>query len=335
MNDPGSSNILRGTRKPASAYDFRAFDALLENTPGIDAFCSSSTWAESARRAFMPTAPLVLYETPGAMAVFAHGQSLTGNPTLVPLDSTWILGSSIACPNPRRDIDALIETLLADRAFYWCTVLCGFAPQSSMYRALLAGLLRRGLRVTPFGAVDRCVARLDDGVDAWAQRRSPKMRASLRRSVRDAASAGIRTIPVPNDRMDDALFRLFQHIESQSWKGLQHTGISEPTMATFCREVLLAASKNQTARAILAFDGNEPVGFIFGVVHQGRYRGVQMTIHARYRAIGLGNALQVAMMTALADENVGAYDLGSAMPYKQRWADFTDRTVSLVVNHAR
>lgn len=335
MNDPGSSNILRGTLKHASDYDFRAFNAMLEQTPGIDAFCSSSTWAESARRAFMPTAPLVVYDTPGAMAVFAHGQSLTGNPTLVPLDSTWILGSSIACPNPRRDIDALLEALLADRAFYWCTVLCGFAPQSSMYRALLSGLLRRGLRVTPFGTVDRCVVRLQEGVEAWIQRRTPKMRASLRRAVRDAENAGIRTVIVEPERISESLFQLFLHIESYSWKGQQHTGIAEPTMATFCREVLIASAAAGTGRALIAFDGTSPVGFVFGVVHQGRYRGVQMTTHANYRAIGLGNALQIAMMKALTDEGVVSYDLGSAMPYKQRWADFTDRTVSLVVNHTR
>lgn len=332
MNTPRRVKPRVGELVGAENFDFNAFDEQLNHTIGVDVFCSSSRWAESARHAFKPHAPLIVYRQPNCSAIFTPTTTPDGLSLLVPLDSTWMLGSPIASPNPGADVDGLVAMLLEDRAHTDFALFSGIAHDSVLFRALLSSLLVRRARISLAGQAERCVANIEDGVDAWLDRRSAKFRASIRRSLRSAGERKLHFVPIPMDAFGESLFRTFLELENRSWKGAQGTGISEASMAAFCRGVMQRTRPEGMTRGVLAFDGTQVVGFAFGAVMDGRYRGVQMSYDARYRDDGLGNCIQIALMKQLADEGVRLYDLGSTMPYKTRWADYVDATTTIVVN---
>lgn len=335
MNDRRPISERTGLLCAPYTYDFTAFDALLEDTPGIDAFCSSAAWSESARRAFMPHASLMVYNHGEATAVFAVETSADGKKMLLPLDATWTLGCPMASANPQRDIVGLIEHILEDRHLFDFIMLSGMRPNTAIHRMTFHAITKNNLTAVNFKPANRCIATIYGGVDPWLSRRSSKFRASIRRSLRDTEAAGIHYRCLPPDEIPDDLIEQLIHIERRSWKGLSGTGLVERTMAVFCRELLTTTTPRGQTRVIFAMLGDEVVGFIFGAVSQGRYRGVQMSVDHRLRSIGLGNALQVQMIDALAKEDVLSYDLGSAMPYKTRWADLQDRTISILIGPLR
>ena len=229
-------------------------------------------------------------------------------------------------------MDELIEKLLADRHCYDFIIISGLEYDSPIFRAVLSSLLIRRARISLAGQVERCVADLSAGVDAWLARRSGKFRASIRRAVRACEDAGIHYVAIPQHAFGDSLFQVFLELENRSWKGAQATGISEASMASFCHGVMERTRGEAMTRGVLAFHENEVVGFAFGALMDNRYRGVQMSYDDRYRQHGLGNAIQIALMQQLAREGAQSYDLGSAMPYKHRWADFSDASTTIVVN---
>lgn len=335
MNDRRFPPQRTGFMTRAEGYDFTPFDALLEETPGVDTFCSSSAWSESARRAFMPRAPLVVYTHGEAMAVFAQESMPDGQKMLLPLDATWTLGCPIASTNPQRDVDQLIERIVEDDDHFDFVMLSGMRPATALHRMTYNAIVQRNLQTVNFKPADRCIATIFGGFEPWFGRRSTKFRATIRRAMRDVDDANIRFEILDPATIERGLMQTLHDVELRSWKGLSGTGIVERGMATFCENLLAATAPKGQTRAILAYEGETCVGFIFGAVSQSRYRGVQMSVDHRFRPIGLGNILQCKMIEALAREDVLSYDLGSSMPYKTRWADVRDRTVSLLVGPLR
>lgn len=331
VQDPRPFSLQSGTLVSAEDFDFSRFDALLSNTSDIDTFCSSSSWAESSRRAFMPAARLAVYEHRDAMAVFAVAQMPEGHRMLLPLDATWTLGSPIAASNPRRDIAGLVSQILDDRDAIDFCIISGIRSSSTFYRIVVTALTEHMVPVTHMRPAQRAVADISDGFDAWFSRRSSKFRASVRRARRTCAAADIRFESLPAAMMSPALMRTFHEIEARSWKGKARTGITEKGMADFCHNFLDLTATQQQTRVVLAYDNELPIGFVLGAVSQNGYRGAQMSFDNSYRSLGLGNMLQISMIESLIDGGVAAYDLGSSMPYKLRWADFEDRTNSLLI----
>ena len=68
-----------------------------------------------------------------------------------------------------------------------------------------------------------------------------------------------------------------------------------------------------------------------GGVFAGEYRGLQFSFDDAFRWLGLGNLLQLRQIEALCSEGVELYDLGTAMPYKERWAEQVVETRLLVI----
>ena len=73
------------------------------------------------------------------------------------------------------------------------------------------------------------------------------------------------------------------------------------------------------------------LAFILGGVFAGEYRGLQFSFDAEYRHHALGNLLQLQQIEALCEEGNEVYDLGTAMPYKERWAETVVETRLLVI----
>jgi len=331
VKSPGDFTLQRGEVVRAQDFDFESFDALLAQTEGIDAFCSSSPWAESCRRAFMPRAPLAVYRHRTAMAVFALSRTPDGLCMLLPLDATWTLGSSVAAVNPRRDLPGLVRDILEDQVHWDFCILSGIRPHSILRRTLTAALWQYPIPAGQTVPARRAVADLSGGFDAWFARRSSKFRAGIRRDERQVQAANIDFESLSLAKIDERLMDVFHEIEARSWKGFADTGISEQRMADFVASFLERTRAREQTRVVLAYDDGLPVGFVLGAVFQGGYRGAQMSFDDRFRKLGLGNMLQVHMIRSLIDEGVHTYDLGSSMPYKLRWADKEDITSSFFV----
>lgn len=331
MKNPGEFILQRGQVLSPEHFDFDTFDHLLSQTEGIDAFCSSSSWAESCRRAFMPNAPLAVYTHRTAMAVFALSRTPDGLCMLLPLDATWTLGSSIAAVNVRRDLPGLIRKILEDQIYWDFCILSGIRAHSLLRKTLAASLWQYPIPAGQTVPARRSVADISNGFDAWIAHRSSKFRAGIRRAEREVERANLRFESLPLSKINAELMQTFHAIENRSWKGQANTGISEQRMADFVQSFLALTRAREQTRVVLAYDGNLPVGFVLGGVFQGGYRGAQMSFDDRFRKLGLGNMLQVHMIRALIDEEVHTYDLGSSMPYKLRWADKEDITSSFFI----
>lgn len=331
MQDPRPYSLRSGEVVSPSAFDFTSFDTLLRSTDGIDSFCSSSAWAESSRRAFMPNAQLAVYRHGSAMAVFAITQMPEGHRMLLPLDATWTLSSPIAVENAARDVPALISQILEDRFSIDFCIISGIRPTSALYQIVVHALAAQMVPVTHMRPAHRAVANISDGFDAWFSRRSSKFRASIRRAKRAIADTNIRLKSLPTTEINAGLMHTFHAIETRSWKGKARTGITEQSMANFCENFLKLTAKAEETRVVLAYKDQTPIGFVLGAVSQQGYRGAQMSFDNAYRNVGLGNMMQIKMIESLIDSEVATYDLGSSMPYKLRWADFEDRTNSLLV----
>lgn len=331
MKNTGPITLRRGQVLSPEDFDYAEFNALLANTTGVDSFCSSSSWAESSRRAFMPQADLAVYQHRSAMAVFALARMPEGHRMLLPLDATWTLSSSLAAAFPRRDIPGLIAQILEDRLYVDFCILSGIRPSSTLYRMVVTALAEHMLSITQMRPAHRAVADISKGYDAWFARRSAKFRASVRRAERRTNAAGIRFEVLPIEDVHMGLMDTFHAIERRSWKGREGTGITEQSMSDFVEGFLAQTRAQKQSRILLAHDGDLPIGFILGGVSQSGYRGAQMSFDDQYRSIGLGNAMQTHMIRSLVADQVHTYDLGSSMPYKLRWADYEDRSNSLLI----
>lgn len=279
----------------------------------------------------MPKAQLAVYRHRSAMAVFAITQMPEGHRMLLPMDATWTLSSPIAVENASRDVPELISQILEDRFSIDFCIISGIRPDSAFYQIVVNALASQMVPVTHMRPAHRAVADISEGFDAWLSRRSSKFRSSIRRAKRATEEKNLRFESLPMSSISPALMRTFHEIEARSWKGKARTGITEQSMASFCENFLIFTAKAGQTRIVLAYDEQKPIGFVLGAVSQHGYRGAQMSFDNAYRNVGLGNIMQIKMIESLIDSEVSTYDLGSSMPYKLRWADFEDRTNSLLV----
>jgi hypothetical protein len=165
-------------------------------------------------------------------------------------------------------------------------------------------------------------------MDAFLARRSRSFRRATLRAARDARRAGVTfELATPG-----AVYERILEVERRSWKGRARVGIEIEPMLGFYREMidrLLASGRLQLS---FARQGGADIGYVFGAVFAGRYRGLQFSFDAKYRDLSLGNAMQLAEIERLAEAGIVEYDLGTTGDhYKRRWADREVKSAVLVV----
>ncbi len=311
----------------ASAGDF---DDAVAVTAEIDLFCSSSAWVLPAHDALMgPRSPWILRGEAGwaATAIAERG----GARYVEPLELSW----GLSCPLVGADPAALAEAFIAAaaaRTGWDGMLLAGMTPGGPLERALLRAVppsWRRG-----HGAESgRNVARLDGGLDGFLARRSRNFRKALRASERDAARAGVTfdEIVAHDAAAADAAMARILAVEARSWKGRAGVGVDAGPMRDFYAHMVRLLAPAGRLRLVMARRHDADVGFVLGGVFAGTYRGLQFSHDVELRHLSLGNVLQRQQIERLCAEGVTRYDLGSAMEYKERWADETFVTRLLVV----
>jgi len=315
------------------ARDADAFDAAVERTPGIDRFCSSTAWILPAHEALMgEREPWILRGDDGWVAT-ARVQRQGGAWFLEPLELAW----GLACPIVGDPIEVAPAFIVAAAATSgWDgMLLAGLAAGSEHERAIIAAL-PHGWRWGRGPTTQRFVASLDGGVDGFLGRRSRNFRKALRAAERDAAAHGITFEEVIATTPDQALAALDRAmaVEQRSWKGQAGVGVAEGPMRDFYTGMVPRLATHRRLRLIVARHADRDVAFVLGGVFAGEYRGLQFSFDDAYRRFSLGNLLQLQQIERLVDEDVLTYDLGTAMAYKERWAETVFETEVLVVLRA-
>ncbi|HVV82274.1 MAG TPA: GNAT family N-acetyltransferase [Kofleriaceae bacterium] len=307
------------------------FDDAVAASPGIDRFCSSSAWIFAAHDALMGERTPWMWRTDSGWLALARRLRADGGVVFEPLELAWGLASPLVGPDPPQLARELLA-LAADDDHWDAMLLAGIAEAGPADRTLI-GHLPRGWRWGRGTSTQRYVASLEGGVDGFLGRRSRNLRKALRVAQREAAAAGIELTtlsPRSAPAIDDALRRIVA-IERRSWKGKSGVGVDQGPMLAFYNRMSHALAPRGRLRLIIAQHEGRDVAFILGGVFAGEYRGLQFSFDNGYRSHGLGNLLQLRQIEALVEEGIGVYDLGTAMPYKERWAETVVETRLLVI----
>ncbi|MCB9532166.1 MAG: GNAT family N-acetyltransferase [Myxococcales bacterium] len=305
-------------------------DRWVEAADDVDRFCSSSLWLGPARRAFTPDSPVAASTSSAGSAVMQIRSTPVG-PALLPMDAVWALGAG-AAGSAEGAVEAL-RRLLDNLPLAWAAVLVsGFALGSPVHQlaSRIAGPRSRQVESEP---TTRLVASLDGGFDGYLSRRSRKHRATMRRASSAVGADGVELecFEVSPSNLDELLQRV-DAVERRSWKSLAGAGVADGPMHVFVHDVLRGcAHKADLVLVVLATRGGRDVGYLHGAALGGTFRGLQMSFDAELRELGLGNALQTRAIEWLAGRGCEEYDLGSALPYKYRWAEREMKTGNLWV----
>jgi hypothetical protein len=317
------------------------WDALVEQTDGIDRWCTSSVWSASAGTAFASGPAVALGDAAGPFRVLLHREVTETDDgrmlrVVVGPDPVWGFASAIV-GDAALGADAVAVYLL-EHDDWDVALLPGLEPGSEIEHSIGSRLLQRFARVRIGVDAVRLVARLvpgADGVgaaDAWLARRSATFRRNLRRAQRAATGMGLRFEVLDAGEPAEVMARLLA-IEHHSWKGVEESGLVSPSMAAFCRGMLERLPATGRMVTVASLRGTD-VGFILGGVLAFGYRGAQLSYTQDVAAYSIGHLLQWHEIRRLAARGVVRYDLGMDIEYKHRFADEQYVTRSLLVFRA-
>ena len=310
---------------PAQLLNWRdAYHRAAAAWPGTDPFCMRLEWLLPARQAFLPHSPTCIVHDGDSFVIMA-AVSHTDRPCLwVPFEPMWGFAAPLAGPGATR-----LLTRLQHQLARHCLCIPGL-PDTDRAAAAVARSLHTTHRPHPGPLTHRCVASLDGGLDGYLGRRSNRLRAAATRAARLARQAGIRFTCHTSDPTGDCYGHILD-VERRSWKGASNQGVDQPPMRQLYAGVIELLSTGTALRLILAWADQAPVGYIYGACPGDHYRGLQMSFDRRLRDLSLGNALQLRMISWLADSGCRTYDMGMAIAYKHRWAEQVRTTRSILL----
>jgi hypothetical protein len=313
--------------------DSEAFDALAQETPHVDQYCSSSHWTLSAHEAFSPEQELFLFRSQTTWLTLTRGVSEHIGRYLSPLESMWGLAS------PLLGVDPVQSTLEAIEAFEtigdeWDSLwLCGLDPNAPPFM-LFARHFSEQNAVFLGPPTLRHVASLDGGYDAWMARRSSGFRAKLRRALRLSESAGVEIewlTEFSDDASRRAAFERALAVDDASWKGESAQGLRASEMATFYDRMTERLGRSGELRMMFLKLGGRDIAMGFGAQTGDALRGLQMSYVKEFASYSPGNVLQAKFIERLAAAGVQRYDLGTDLGYKGRWSEPGLETAALVI----
>lgn len=292
-----------------------------------DPFCCTPAWQLAFHESFSP-ARRVLLETDGTnVFAFAEAAFNSGQVCLAPLESHWFSGCPLLGPSPEKLFArALLFLAHSYRTFLPAVVLSGLET-GSLLPVRLEAYFGRMFRFLPQPGSRQRSASLAGGLDGYLSRRSAGFRAAMRKAGRRAAVQGVRfeqVIPESPQEADAAYARMLD-VEGRSWKGIGRCGMAEPPSREFYRSMLQRLSLYRGARVMFAVREEQDIGFIFGGLCGGHYRGQQFSYDNAWKKFSIGDLLQMEQLARLCDEGVECYDMGMSdhpsMEYKKRWAE--------------
>jgi hypothetical protein len=322
LNEP-----LREAALGASAQEDLEFrwNRLALATPQPDLFCATTHWQLAYREAIDPDCSLIVRQCDEGLIQFAR-YNIAGARALGPLERNWLFGANLLGPAAVQLLAALLDEPRADGDDFDILVISGIKPEGPL-PAELKSLLgaRFELQAAPCGT--QCAASLQGGLDGFLSRRSANQRRNIRRRMQRAAENGVlveRHAPSSPEEAD-AVFARMLAVELTSWKGLGRCGMESPAMTRFYSIMLRRLSRSGGGRVMFATLDGRDIGFIFGGLAGGIYRGQQFSFDDRCAELSIGNLLQFEQVKWLCEEGALRYDLGPllgpSMEYKYYWTE--------------
>ncbi len=300
------------------------YNAAVAACAGIDPYCSRTDWILPFHASFTPLAPLHIWQENENFLVLAQSQS--GQQLFSPADSLWGFATALVGEESPRMLGSVCRSVLRQGHL----ILYGL-PNDRAFLDAVACQSAATHRTLLLKQVTRCVASLQGGLDGFLARRTRKFQVNASRALKRAEQAGLQFTYIEKLPLENltAFYNDILAIERSSWKGLNDEGADKPPMREFYRHMFERIGPSGRLRAIVAKLDGQPIGYIHGAVVQDRFRGLQFSFDNRYRALSLGNVLQLKMLEWLSREQVTAYDLGMAVPYKKNWAELEQPTQTL------
>jgi hypothetical protein len=294
-------------------------------TPQPDPFCATTHWQLAFREAIDPRRPLTLRQSDDGLIQFAEHR-LSNAAALGPIERNWLFGCNLLGAGSIDLLAGLLQDLKHGGAAPGPVVISGLDPDGALVMALIATFTKRYV-VSRFRDEVQCAASLEGGLDGFLSRRSANTRRNVRRCAKRAAEAGVafeRHNPTSSSEAD-AVFERMLAVELTSWKGLRRCGMEAPSMIRFYSIMLRRLSRARAARVMFATLEGRDVGFIFGGVAGGVYRGQQFSFDDRAAALSVGNLMQFEQIRWLCEDGAARYDLGPligpSMEYKNHWTE--------------
>ena len=310
---------------PTLKQEQSSWDDMVETTAGIDHWSTGSDWAFSTHETWGTGPEVILNDSDLGWAGFGRLSS-DGADCLIGLDPVW----AYACPFVGPDARALVKKAADDLALIpgWDVLfLTGLIPDGPMFDAVVGGFGRRHQLFRGPDAT-RCVIDLSNGLDQWWNGQSEKFRRNIRRASRLAE--GRVFIEICDNTEPSLLIERLLAIENQSWKGLEGSGIVEPSSTEGYRRIVDRLTPGRVRAAVAVSDGVD-VGYILGGVRDSTYRGLQLSYIEQYAHLSIGHLLQHHELNRIAAQGLTKYDLGMEMEYKARWTSHTESTATVVV----
>jgi hypothetical protein len=303
------------------------WSAAAANTGQADPFCCSPAWQLSFHNAFAPNRRLFIRECSKNVVAFAEKIISDDLVFLTPIESSWLFGNPLL---GEHSIDLFSDTL-ADIEKYYSPVsprmfISGVRPYGAFYKKLKRHFADK-FKFSRHSSGVQCSASLAGGLDGYLSKRSANFRRKTRKEMRRALSHGVTFERVsPNsDQEVDKIFSRMLSVELVSWKGIGHCGMAEPRPKKFYEVMMKYLAAIGDARIIFAKHGVRDIGFIFGGVAEGIYRGQQFSYDEEWQSSSIGNVLQMEQVDWSCEEGLTRYDMGPLegprMSYKSHWTE--------------
>ncbi|MCR4667403.1 MAG: GNAT family N-acetyltransferase [Desulfovibrio sp.] len=292
-----------------------------------DPLSSEPDWILAFHETYNPSRPvLALFDS--ANAIFLCEEILQdGQTVLVSPECSWLYARPLLGPDPIPLFLSLLDHMdeRYSRTRFPLILFGGMSPHTAFASEALLHL-GHAFRFYLHQEGVQCGASLKGGLDGFLGRRSGNFRSKLRKAWRKAHEASVtysRFIPEP-DQVEDLFSRMLA-VEEKSWKGKIESGIKNPHSTLFYKALMTRLAREGRARLMFAEHEGVDIGFIFGGVSNGIYRGQQFSFDASWEAYSIGNTLQYEQIRWLCQEGVLRYDMGPItgprMEYKMHWTE--------------
>jgi hypothetical protein len=313
LGDPA----IRALDQPESAWNEAA-----AATRQADPFCCRTEWQLSFAQSRHPDRKLLVRHHDGSLIAFSESLLSSGVPILSPLDNLWLFGSPLLGQHAVDLLDDLTGELGNTQGPSPVIAISGLRPGGVLLRKLQTRFQSR-YRFQRLNQDVLCGASLRGGLDGFLSRRSANHRRNLRKQGKRARAQGVefeRFSPL-SDQDVLAIYDRMIRVERASWKGAGQCGMAEPFPRRYYLNMLKRLAVSGSARIILAQHQGKDIGFIFGGVVNGIYRGQQFSFDRDWHKYSIGNLMQLQQVQWLCEEDARRYDLGPLMGYKHHWAE--------------
>lgn len=305
------------------------FDAMVQSSPEIDQYCSSSHWVISAYYAFSDDDPIIFELDDGFLAMQSVYSYRFGR-LLMPLENSWLMAAPIVGAHPLRVAKQARLALDTVKKEYEGIFLPGYPFEKEWFYAFIEAF-RSGHSIRVGNETKRIRASLEGGVAGWKKRRKHSFRRNLSNMQNRCHKAGIEFEYHRHCTDWESLWRRILTVERRCWKGLSGSGIHQGSMKTFYTRMLPGLAARDMLRIGFARKDDQDLAYIFGGVFGETYRGLQLSFEQGNESLSLGNFMQYNKIVRLVDEGVETYDLGQDMAYKYKWAETAKSTKALLI----